>query len=144
MEQLKSDAPKIMGNIAVGEGLYAVKQARLICKNDKIVNTGTYRRNWKCDTSAKRSGKKYIVRFYNPIDYASHLEYGFRSHFVPGYWDGNSFVYDRNADSGMYVGPRGGFVRGHYTMKRAVKRTSSTQQARITRKIDAELKRRFT
>ena len=87
LQALKDDIPEIMDTIAVGEGVYAVKQARLICKNDSpdIVNTGDYRRNWKSDRRARRSGKKYIVRFYNPLDYAGHLEHGFRSHFVPGH-----------------------------------------------------------
>ena len=84
LETLKDDVPEIMSQIAVGEGQYAVRQARLICKNDSpdIVNTGDYRRNWKSDKTARRSGNRFIVRFYNPLDYASHLEHGFRSHFV--------------------------------------------------------------
>ena len=47
LETLKDDVPEIMSQIAVGEGQYAVRQARLICKNDSpdIVNTGDYRRN---------------------------------------------------------------------------------------------------
>lgn len=84
LETLKADIPAIMSKIAAGEGAYAVKQARLICKNDNVIGAGAYRRNWQSDKAAKRSGRRYIVRFYNPLDYASHLEYGFRSHFVPG------------------------------------------------------------
>lgn len=146
LQALKDDIPEIMDTIAVGEGVYAVKQARLICKNDSpdIVNTGDYRRNWKSDRRARRSGKKYIVRFYNPLDYAGHLERGFRSHFVPGHWEGFTFVYSRNdPEGGMFVGPKGGYVRGHFTMKRAVKRTLDTQQARVTRKIDRAINNRM-
>lgn len=146
LEALKSDVPAIMEEIAVGEGVYAVKQARLICKNDSpdIVNTGDYRRNWKSDQKAKRAGRRFIVRFYNPLDYAGHLEHGFRSHFVPGHWDGNTFVYNRDdPEGGMFVGPKGGYVRGHFTMKRAVKRTKDTQQARVTRKIDRAIQKRM-
>ena len=142
LETLKGDVPEIMGKIAVGEGVYAVKQARLICKNDSpdIVNTGDYRRNWKSDRRARRSGKKYIVRFYNPLDYAGHLEHGFRSHFVPGHWEGFTFVYNRDdPEGGMFVGPKGGYVRGHFTMKRAAKKTKDTQQARVSRKITREI-----
>ena len=122
LEALKDDVPEIMSQIAVGEGQYAVRQARLICKNDSpdIVNTGDYRRNWKSDKTARRSGKRFIVRFYNPLEYASHLEHGFRSHFVPGHWEGNTFVYNRDdPEGGMFVGPKGGYVRGHFTMRRA-------------------------
>lgn len=146
LQTLKNDVPEIMDEIAVGEGVYAVKQARLICKNDvpDIVNTGDYRRNWKSDRKAKRSGRRYIVRFYNPLDYAGHIEHGFRSHFVPGHWDGNTFVYNRDdPEGGMFVGPKGGYVRGRFTMKRAVKRTKDTQQARVNRKIDRAIKQRM-
>ena len=146
MEALKDDVPDIMSQIAVGEGVYAVKQARLICKTDTpdIVNTGDYRRNWKSDKTARRSGKKYIVRFYNPLEYASHLEHGFRSHFVPGHWEGNTFVYNRDdPEGGMFVGPKGGYVRGHFTMKRAVKTTLKNQDARIQRKFWREANKRM-
>lgn len=146
LQALKDDIPEIMDTIAVGEGVYAVKQARLICKNDSpdIVNTGDYRRNWKSDRRARRSGKKHIVRFYNPLDYAGHLEHGFRSHFVPGHWEGFTFVYNRDdPEGGMFVGPKGGYVRGHFTMKRAAKRTLDTQQARVTRKIDSAINNRM-
>lgn len=146
LEALKDDVPEIMSQIAVGEGQYAVRQARLICKNDSpdIVNTGDYRRNWKSDKTARRSGSRFIVRFFNPLDYASHLERGFRSHFVPGHWEGNTFVYNRDdPEGGMFVGPKGGYVRGHFTMKRAAKRTKDTQQARVSRKITREINKRM-
>ena len=144
LETLKADIPAIMSKIAAGEGAYAVKQARLICKNDNVVNAGAYRRNWQSDKAAKRSGRRYIVRFYNPLDYASHLEYGFRSHFVPGHWEGYTFIYGRNdPKGGMYVGPKGGYVRGHFVLKRAVKRTKDTQKVRVERKIMQEIKKRL-
>lgn len=146
LQELKADVPAIMGEIAVGEGVYAVKQARLICKNDvpDIVNTGDYRRNWKSDTTARRSGNRYIVRFYNPLDYAGHIEHGFRSHFVPGHWDGNTFVYNKNdPEGGMFVGPKGGYVRGRFTLRRAAKRTQDTQQARVRRKGDKAIRDRM-
>lgn len=68
LQTLTDEVPEIMSKIAVGEGVYAVKQARLICTNDSpdIVNTGDYRRNWKSDQTAKRAGRRFIVRFYNP------------------------------------------------------------------------------
>ena len=114
LQALKDDIPEIMDTIAVGEGVYAVKQARLICKNDSpdIVNTGDYRRNWKSDRRARRSGKKYVYSRDDP-------------------------------EGGMFVGPKGGYVRGHFTMKRAVKRTLDTQQARVTRKIDRDINNRM-
>lgn len=146
LEALKKEIPDIMSEIAVGEGVYAVKQARLICKNDKpdIVNAGTYRRNWDSDKTATRTGKTYFVRVFNPLDYAQHLEHGFRSHFVPGHWEGHTFVYNRDdPEGGMFVGPKGGYVPGHYTLKRAVEQTRKSQNQRVQRKFEQAIKKRL-
>lgn len=63
---------------------------------------------------------------------------------VPGHWEGNTFVYNRDdPEGGMFVGPKGGYVRGHFTMKRAAKRTKDTQQARVSRKITREINKRM-
>lgn len=77
------------------------------------VNTGHLRRNWKVGT-VERHGNALVVEIYNPVDYASFVEYGFRAHWVPGYWKGKTFVYDRNAKTGMYVGPKNGWVPGRF------------------------------
>lgn len=146
IEKLIEDIPEIMSKLVVGEGEYAVKQAKLICKNDSpdIVNSGDYRRNFKSEKRATRRGKDYSVRFYNNLNYAIHLEHGFRSHFVPGHWEGNTFVYNRDdPEGGMFVGPKNGFVPGHYTLRRAETQTYATQRARLKRKWSAELRRRL-
>lgn len=139
LEQLQTDIPDIMDKIVVGEGMYARDQARKICTEDHIVNTGNYRRNFKSGTKAIRVGMNYKIDVFNNLDYAGHLEYGFRGHWVPGYWDGNSFVYVKGyKDGGMYVP----FTPGHYTLDRAIKLTKRSQDARVDRKFMAELKRR--
>lgn len=136
-QSLQNDVPDVMDRLAVAEGIYARDQARKICTEDGIVNTGNYRRNFKCSTKALRSGNYYTVDIFNNLDYAKPLEYGFRSHFVPGHWDGGSFVYNKNdPEGGMYVGPRGGYVRGHFTLRRAKKETQKNRVARLNRKID--------
>ena len=137
LQALENDIPEIMDQLAVGEGRYARDQARKICKEEGIVNTGDYRRNFKSGTKAIRAGCAYKIDVFNNLDYAKPLEYGFRSHFVPGHWEGSSFVYQKNdPEGGMFVGSPGGFVRGHFTLLRAVKRTETTQAARLNRKMD--------
>ena len=147
---LRDRVPEIMERLIVGEGGYAVGNARRICKEDHIVNNGTYRLNFhsgdkalgyggagEYDGSApRRSGNTYKIDVYNNLDYAKHLEYGFRSHFVPGHWEGHTFVYQPGFPGGMYVGPNNGFVQGHFTLRRAVRRTKQTQDARLRRKTD--------
>ena len=144
IQALKDDIPEIMDSLAVGEGRYARDQARKICKEENIVNTGDYRRNFKSGTKAIRAGNSYKIDVFNNLDYAKPLEYGFRSHFVPGHWEGNTFVYNRDdPEGGMFVGPKGGYVRGHFTMKRAAKKTKDSQQARVSRKITREINKRM-
>ena len=125
-----------IGGLAVGEGRYARDQARKICKEENIVNTGDYRRNFKSGTKAIRAGNSYKIDVFNNLDYAKPLEYGFRSHFVPGHWEGNSFKYQRND-------PDGGYVRGHFTLRRAIRRTKTTQAARLNRKMDRIIRQRM-
>lgn len=144
LQALENDIPEIMDQLAVGEGRYARDQARKICKEEGIVNTGDYRRNFKSGTKAIRAGRAHKIDVFNNLDYAKPLEYGFRSHFVPGHWEGSSFVYQKNdPEGGMFVGPPGGFVRGHFTLLRAVKRTKTTQAARLNRKMDRIIKDRL-
>lgn len=157
LEDLKSALPAILEELAVGEGVFAVKQARDICKEDGIVNNGTYRLNFHAGDNAityageaphdgsrpRRAGKAFKIDVYNNLDYAKHLEYGFRSHFVPGYWEGHTFVYQRGFPGGMYVGSYGGFVQGHFTLLRALRRTQSTQDARLGRKFDRAVRDRL-
>ena len=146
LEKLKKDVPDIMRELIAGEGTYAVRQARKICKNEPgLVNTGAYRENWHTGGLARRNGNSYIIDVYNNLDYASHLEHGFRSHFVPGHWEGNTFVYQPNdPKGGMFVGPKKDVtVRGHFTLRRAVYRTKQTQQARLRSKIDKILEERL-
>lgn len=139
LEALQNDIPEIMDRIVVQEGMYARDQARKICKEDGIVNTGNYRRNFKSGTKAIRAGNVYKIDVYNNLDYAGHLENGFRGHWVPGYWDGNSFVYVKGyREGGIYVK----FTPGHYTLKRAIDNTKKSQDRRIERKYLQELKRR--
>ena len=77
------------------------------------VNSGDLRRTWMVGEIVKH-GNSYLVEIFNLKEYASYAEYGFRSHFVPGYWSGNNFVYDPNSKDGMYVGEKGGWVEGRF------------------------------
>lgn len=99
------------------------------------VNTGELRRRWKVG-NVERRGNAYVVEIYNPLEYASYVEYGFRSHWVPGRWEGKQFVYDKNADTGMYVGPKNGWVEGRFMM------TISMQE--IERELPRYLEKRMT
>lgn len=151
---MKEHAPEIMEELIVGEGIYAVKQARSIAKNDGIVDTGYYRRNWHTGnrktpatkkqtkmydgSKPERKGKDYMIDVYNNVDYAKHLEYGFRSHYVPPQY--LSSYYRKKFPKGLYVGTPGGYVEGHYVMRRAIRQTETTQKARLSRKWNKKVR----
>lgn len=167
LEAMKEDAPEIIEELVIGEGVYAVRQARSIAKAEKIVDTGAYRENWHTGNRAtpayrskvehdgkppRKNGKSYQIDVYNNIDYAKHLEYGFRSHWVPAKHLGARFMAQYYAQAtakgvvfkefpmGVYVGPHGGYVKGKFVLKRAIRRTEITQKARLTRKWNAKVK----
>lgn len=152
LEAMKEDAPEIIEELVIGEGVYAVRQARSIAKAEKIVDTGAYRMNWHTGdrstpahegkeydgSKPRKNGKSYQIDVYNNVDYAKHLELGFRSHYVPPQHLSN--YYRKRFPKGLYVGTPGEYVRGKYVLKRAIKRTEATQKARLTRKWNAKVK----
>lgn len=152
LENLKKNAPAVVEALTISEGLYAVKQARTITRDEKLADTGTYLRNWHTGNSetpahegkeydgqpVRKKGDTYTVDVYNNIDYAKHLEFGFRSHYVPPQY--LSSYYRKRFPKGMYVGTPGGYVEGHYVLRRAIRQTKVTQKARLTREWDKKIK----
>lgn len=54
------------------------------------------------------------------IPYAAAVEFGHKQtpgRFVPGRWNGNTFIYDRTADGGMVL--KKSYVKGFHYMERA-------------------------
>ncbi|MED3799953.1 MULTISPECIES: HK97 gp10 family phage protein [Lysinibacillus] len=80
------------------------------------VNTGLLRGKWEIGSITKQ-GHIYEIEVFNDEEYAEFVENGFKSHWVPGYWEGNQFVYDKDAKTGMQVGTPGGFVQGRFMLK---------------------------
>jgi len=111
----------------------AMRAMRKIKKRTPV-DTGQLRRNWRVG-KVFRQGNAYVVEIFNNLDYASFVEYGFRSHWVPGYWKGKRFIYDPNSKTGMYVGPKNGWVEGRFMM------TISMQE--IERELPRYLERRM-
>ncbi len=95
------------------------------------VNSGDLRHKWKFGKII-RMGDAYVVELFNPLEFSSFIEYGFRAHWVPGHWEGNRFVYDKAAiklskearaayrekygSTGMMVGKKNGWVQGRFMM----------------------------
>lgn len=84
------------------------------------VNTGDLRRKWTVGR-VERHGNSYVVEIFNPLEYASFVENGFRSHWVPGEWVNNQFKYILGHNKGMQVGEKNGWVEGRFMMRISMK-----------------------
>ena len=104
--------------------------------------TGRLRNAWQIE-AIRQVGSLYEVIVENKAEYASFVEYGFKSHFVPGYWVGNMFVYDKNAKEGMYVGKPGTKVPGMYMLKITTKQIQKVMPRIIEQRTKRFLERRF-
>lgn len=129
LERLIKDMPDIMNSLTVGEGVRVASEAKRLTKDRKIVSTGNYRNSWHSDTKAMKTGDLYHIDVYNNADYAKHIEYGSRGHWVPGTWEGNTFVYRAGAKTGMYVRMQA----GRYVLRDALQRQSVVRKERLQR-----------
>lgn len=70
IDKYTKNTPKIFEYVAKLGAVKFVKVAKKITKDEKLVDTGYYRRNWYADATGE------IVYCENSVDYASHLEWG--------------------------------------------------------------------
>ena len=63
---------KFLHDFLLTEALKCLAQT----KKRTPVDTGTLRRNWDIDRVIKGEGHNLIVEIFNPIEYASYVEYG--------------------------------------------------------------------
>ena len=143
LTQLSKEMKKIVKNfdaqaerILKREASFFVSYAKKLTTRKKVVNIGYYRNSFAYAREVKKSGIKHSIEVYNSADYAIYLEYGFRAHFVPGYWRGNVFVYQRGYKGGMFVGKKGSVVRGHYIMKETEQEQKKSYEKRIGEQIE--------
>ena len=107
--------------------------------------SGNLRRMWQVG-SVSRSGDAYTVEIINNAEYASYVENGFRAHWVPGKWEGNTFVYIKNytpppgQPGGMQVGPKNGWVDGKFMMRISIKEIEEELPAYMQRRQDKLLR----
>ncbi len=134
--------PAEAARMANGEGRYAREKAAAVCGQKKAVDTGRYRDGFAaadCVTSGRAGNGMYTIRFFNDVEYAVYLEYGFRSHFVPeAYLAGSA-----SGKGGIFVGEKGGYVPGRFVFREACADVAETRFARIGGQLAAYLGRVF-
>lgn len=89
------------------------------------VDTGDLRKQWAL-SSIVRTGAELTITIFNPLEYASFVEYGHRmtKHFVPGEWKGNRFIYNPDAETGVIMGVKTQWVEGKYMCTISMKEIS--------------------
>ena len=67
--------PELFEKTAKKAGIMFVNNAKDETDKVGLVDTGNYKRNWTTDIGTQ-ANKYWIVKCYNPVEYASFLEYG--------------------------------------------------------------------
>ena len=65
---------QVFEEVAQLAGLNFVNNAKTLSKQEGLVDTGNYRRNWSTDID--KLGHTYQIVGFNPVEYSSFLEYG--------------------------------------------------------------------
>ena len=98
---------------------------------------GTLKGSWDIG-EIRKEGHTYVIEVINSSEYSSYVEYGHRQkpgRFVPGYWQGQRFIYDPNADGGMVL--KQGWVKGRFMLTMS----EMELQAQAPAIIEKELKK---
>lgn len=69
------------------------------------------------------------IEVYNNTEYAAHVEWGHRQkkRWVPGHWNGDQFVYEPGAKTGMMLKEK--FIEGSGMLHKAVDETKANIRA---------------
>lgn len=84
LENIGENSDKVFKKVAKQGAIFFQKEAVRLTDQEKLVDTGTYKRNWVGEQT-EIQGEQAIIGA-NPIEYASYLEDGYnikRAHFVP-------------------------------------------------------------
>ena len=84
LEDIGANSDKVFKKVAKQGAIFFQKEAVRLTDQEKLVDTGTYKRNWTGE-QAEIEGEQAIIGA-NPIEYASYLEEGYsikRERFIP-------------------------------------------------------------
>ena len=74
------------------------------------------------------------------MEYASYVEYGHRQRpgrFIPGYWEGNQFIYQKGAKEGMVL--KAGWVKGKLMLTKSTMQVENLAPKLIEKRVMNEL-----
>lgn len=101
--------------------------------NNTPVDFGTLQAFWQTDENysymVKRVSNGFEVTLFNRALYAMWVNDGHKQRpgrFIPGYWEGKHFRYDRNADGGMVL--KKPWVKGKFFVEISIVQLIGTKQ----------------
>ena len=96
------------------------------------VDTGDLRGSWYLSGVARRGGD-FMINIINPKLYASFVEYGHTQEtgrFIPGRWEGERFIYEPGAGTGMTL--KNPWVEGKFMLTLSIKEIEREIPARLS------------
>ena len=75
LKDIKANVPAVFQKVAKLGAVKARNEAVKIADEEKLVDTGAYKRNWHAE-GVEVANDTYGVTLINSMDYASHLEWG--------------------------------------------------------------------
>lgn len=108
------------------------------------VKSGELRRAWSVSEVVNVGGATYEIEIINSMEYASYVEYGHRQQpgrFVPGYWQGNEFIYDPDSNTGMVL--KVSWVKGRFMLTKAEQMVDSKKEKIIEKMLLEKLNEVF-
>lgn len=111
----------------------AAKLHKMLIQNTPV-DFGTLQSFWQTNENysytIKGNHGGYEVTLYNRAVYATWVNDGHRQRpgrFIPGYWVGNHFRYDPNANGGMVL--KKDWVMGRFFVERSIAQVANSKQA---------------
>ena len=105
------------------------------------VDFGTLQSFWQTEENyayaVKQLGNGFEITLYNRAEYATWVNDGHRQRpgrFVPGYWEGNHFRYDPNANGGMVL--KRSWVQGRFFVEKSIVETEPVVEQLITKQLN--------
>lgn len=95
LKDIKANVPAVFNRVAKQGAVKARNEAVKITDEEKLVDTGAYRRNWHAE-GVEVATDTYGVTLINSMEYASHLEWGHKLR-NGGRWQGR-FVGKRSLE----------------------------------------------
>lgn len=130
---LNLNIPKEIKNARLRIGMELYRLVRLNTPVDK----GQLRNHWFVNEQNE------YVEVVNNAQHASPVEFGYKQkkRWVPGRWQGDKFIFDKNAKTGMMLTPKR--IKGRFMLRLSVKQVGKAIPEILKSALDNAVRRAF-